>query len=251
MSDLHPDCVPIAINRALKLLQVDYIDLLYVFYLFIQIHWPVIYDINKKRDPNDLENWFVKEASSDERKPYNAETIAEVYKVMEKYVDEGKVRSLGLANFSIKKINKLLETARIKPSCIQCEVHPYNCQFEYVDELQKMGLVVTAYQSLGGGEEKISENGPLLKNPVIKEIADKHHKSVPQVLLKWALQRNLHIIPRSKNPDHIASNLELFDFELDKDDLDKIKSLDTHSRICMGYFCVPEGADPNKEIWDE
>lgn len=244
MSDCHPDCVEIALKRSLSLLQLDYLDL----YL---IHWPTIYTVKKERDPKDLEGWFVKSVSEDEMTGYNAETFAQVWKEMEKQVEAGKIKSIGVANFSKVKLSKLLETARIKPACIQIEIHPYNAQFEYVEYLKNLGLEITAYQSLGGGEPKIGEHEPLLQNSVINDIAKKHNKTNVQVLLRWAIQRGLHIIPRSSNPEHVKSNIDIFSFELDKEDLEHIKSLDTGDRICIGYFCQPKGADVKKVIWDE
>lgn len=244
MSDCHPETVETALQRSLKLLQLDYLDL----YL---IHWPVIYTLKKPRDRTDLDNWFVKSVTEQEMTGYDADTFAEVWKEMEKLVYAGRIKSIGVANFSKIKLMKLMETAKIKPANIQMEIHPYNGQYEYVEYLKSLGIRITAYQSLGGGEDKIGEHEPLLQNKVINDIAKKHNRSCAQVLLRWAIQRGLHIIPRSSNPEHVKSNIEIFDFELDKEDLEHIESLDTHDRICIGYFCQPKGTDVRKVIWDE
>lgn len=174
-----------------------------------------------------MDYFTIKEEEGDKFIGYDEKLLNGVWKEMESLVDEGKIKSIGLANFNIQKYENIEKNARIKPSVVQFENHPYNQQNELVEEYIKRGVAVTAYQSLGAGKD-VPGHGFLLKDPVLIEIGKKYNKSSAQVALRWAVQRGCCIIPKSTNADRIKQNYDIFDFELSKEDMDKIKSLDTH-----------------------
>lgn len=148
------------------------------------------------------------------------------YRAMEKYVEAGKIRSIGVSCYYIKEINEFLPKVNIKPVLVQNEVHPYYQDTEVVEHLQDLGIVVEAWYPLGGrGHQK-----ELLSDLVLSEIAAKHDKSVVQVILRWHLQRGVVAIPGSSNPDHIKENISVFDFSLTDDEMARIAALNRNEK---------------------
>lgn len=148
------------------------------------------------------------------------------YKAMEKYVQAGKIRSLGVSCYYVKEINEFLPKVNIKPVLVQNEVHPYYQDKEVVKHLHNLGIVVEGWYPLGGrGHQK-----ELLSDPVLSRIAAKHNKSVAQVILRWDLQRGVVVIPGSSNPDHIEENISIFDFALTDDEMAQIAALDRNEK---------------------
>ena len=144
------------------------------------------------------------------------------YLAMEKYVAEGKIRSLGLSNWYIKELTDFLPQVNIMPSLVQNEIHPYYQEQEVVPFIQEKGIVVQCWYPLGGrGYTK-----QLLTDETITAIASAHGVSAAQVILRWDLQRGVVVIPGSSNPDHIRENLDLFGFELTQEEMDQIAALD-------------------------
>lgn len=148
------------------------------------------------------------------------------YKAMEKYVEAGKIRSIGVSCYYVKEINEFLPQVNIKPVLVQNEVHPYYQDTEVVEHLHNLGIVVEAWYPLGGrGHQK-----ELLSDPVLSRIAAKHNKSVVQVILRWDLQRGVVAIPGSSNPDHIKENISIFDFSLTDDEMAQIAALNRNEK---------------------
>lgn len=144
------------------------------------------------------------------------------YLAMEKYVAEGKIRSLGLSNWYIKELTDFLPQVNIMPSLVQNEIHPYYQEQEVVPFIQERGIVVQCWYPLGGrGYTK-----QLLTDETITAIASAHGVSAAQVILRWDLQRGIVVIPGSSNPDHIRENLNLFSFELTSEEMEQIAVLD-------------------------
>ena len=139
------------------------------------------------------------------------------YKMMEKALKEGKVKSIGISNFYGERLDNLLNNAEIKPAVTQVETHPYYPQNEMKEKLTK----IQAWYPLGG-----RGNDSVLTEEVIKELAEKYGKSPAQIILRWHNQKGVIVIPGSKNPEHIKDNLNIFDFELSDDDMKKIDELD-------------------------
>ena len=146
----------------------------------------------------------------------------EAYLAMEKYVTEGKIRSLGLSNWYIEELTDFLPQVNIMPALVQNEIHPYYQEQEVVPFIQEKGIVVQCWYPLGGR----GYTQELLTDETISSIAAAHEISAAQVILHWDLQRGIVVIPGSSNPEHIRENLDLFGFELTSEDMEQIAVLD-------------------------
>ena len=156
------------------------------------------------------------------------------WRAMEEAVCAGKVRSIGLSNFPVHKIEQIMEVAQIKPAALQVELNPYWNQHALKAELAKIGLGDIVYEGwypFGHGDAK------LLAEPVIAKIAEAHGKTVAQVILRWMLQEGVVTFPKTTNPQHILDNIDVFDFELSDDEMTRINALPQKA-----YYDVPEEA---------
>ncbi|XP_051866770.1 aldo-keto reductase family 1 member A1-B isoform X2 [Pristis pectinata] len=165
---------------------------------------------------------------------------------MEKLVEKGLVKAIGLSNFNSRQIDEVIAAATIKPAVLQVECHPYLAQNELIEHCQKHGLIVTAYSPLGSSQRmwKAPDERELLEDADIKSIANKHGKSPAQVLLRWQVQRGVVAIPKSVNAERITQNLQVFDFILTEDEMKKIGSLNRNCR-----YIVPRVKVDNKFVF--
>ena len=150
-----------------------------------------------------------------------------VYRAMEDAVDAGKIRSIGISNYyTPAALEEVLSYARIIPAVIQNENHLYYQNSELRDYAEQYGIVIESWYPFGGRghtQEHFSD-------PVITAIAASHGKTPAQVILRWHLQAGFIAIPGSSNPDHIAENYDIFDFELSDEEMARISALDRHTR---------------------
>ena len=153
------------------------------------------------------------------------------YQLMEKAYKEGKVRAIGLSNFTPGQIQEILDLCEVKPAVLQTEVHPYSQEKELKKFLSKEGMVIQAWYPLGHGDKA------LIQEPLFTELAKKYGKSSAQIILRWHIQDGNIVIPGSKNPDHIKDNFDLFDFSLTEDEMAKIAAMDQQKRY---YHSTPE-----------
>lgn len=156
------------------------------------------------------------------------------WRAMEEAVCAGKVRSIGLSNFPVRKIEQIMEVAQIKPAALQVELNPYWNQHALKAELAKIGLGDIVYEGwypFGHGDAK------LLAEPVIAKIAEAHGKTAAQVILRWMLQEGVVTFPKTTNPQHVLDNIDVFDFELSDDEMMRINALPQKA-----YYDVPEEA---------
>lgn len=144
------------------------------------------------------------------------------YKAMEKFVADGKIRSLGLSNWYVKELEEFLPQVTITPALVQNEIHPYYQENDVIPYIQKLGIVVQGWYPFGGR----GHTSELLGDPVISQIAEAHGVTSAQVILRWNLQKGVVVIPGSSNPEHIKENLDLFGFELSEEEIEKINALD-------------------------
>ena len=142
------------------------------------------------------------------------------------YVEEGKIHSLGLSNWYIEELTSFLPQVTITPALVQNEIHPYYQEQEVVPFIQEKGIVVQCWYPLGGR----GYTAELLGDEIICAIAEAHGVSSAQVILRWDLQRGIVVIPGSSNPDHIRENLDLFGFELTDDEMQQISQLDRNEK---------------------
>ena len=153
------------------------------------------------------------------------------YRLMEKAYKEGKVKAIGLSNFTKEQIQEILAICEVKPAVLQTEVHPYFQEQELKEFLAKEDIKIQAWYPLGHGD------AALLNDETIVELSKKYQKSTAQIILRWHIQAGNIVIPGSKNPAHIKANFDLFDFALTEDEMKKISGLDTNVRY---YTSTPE-----------
>ncbi|CCO29605.1 aldehyde reductase (AKR1), putative [Rhizoctonia solani AG-1 IB] len=142
-------------------------------------------------------------------------THNETWRAMEDLLETGKVRNIGLSNFTRAETENVLKTAVHKPDFIQIEVHPYLQQTEYIKWLQSQGIVVEAYSPFGNLNPiySVGDEGRIIDKPEVKKIAEKYGKTPSQVVLSWGVAHDLVILPKSVNPKRIAENLGIFDYQ--------------------------------------
>lgn len=148
------------------------------------------------------------------------------YKQLIKAYREGKIRSIGVSNFEGQYMLDLLKEFDVIPQVNQVECHPYFPQDELRKIINPLNIKIMSWYPLGGK----GTTWELLDNPIIVELAKKHHKTSAQIVLKWHIQMGFSTIPGSKNYHHIKDNIEIFDFSLDKEDMEQIAKLDTGYR---------------------
>ena len=182
-----------AVDEMLKRLGTDYVDVLF-------LHQPT-------------DNW------------------REGYRNIEKAVKEGKVRSIGLSNFSEEEVQEAIDTMEIKPQLVQVEAHPYYPQTELKKKLAETKMGLMAWSPIGHGDKS------LINEPVFTELAQKYGKSNVQIILRWHVQSGNVVFPGSKNPDHIRDNFNIFDFSLTDEEMAEIAKVDKNTRY---YNATPE-----------
>lgn len=177
-----------AFDESLEKLGIDYVDL----YL---IHWPT-----PKFD-----------------------TYVETYQALEKLYKDGRVKAIGVCNFEIEHLERILEECDIKPAVNQVEYHPYLQQKELKAFCEKHDIQLEAYSPLMNGTY-------VLDNEVIQDIAKEHGKTPAQVILRWHIQTDVVVIPKTATPSRMHENLNVFDFELSNEDMERISELDRNER---------------------
>jgi aldehyde reductase len=192
----RPELVKEGLMESLKKLQLDYVDL----YL---MHFPVS---------------FIPGCSEATEKHMVEEVpLKDTWVAMEALVDEGLVKNIGVSNFEIEHLDEIRILAKKPIAVNQFECHPYYQRNELADWCRTNGMVVIAHTSLGSPGNCMSDHHtspPLMEDPVIKRIAAEHGKDPSHILLRWSIQKGNVVIPKSVTPSRIASNAELFDFEL-------------------------------------
>ncbi len=147
---------------------------------------------------------------------------------MEEIYESGRAKAIGVSNFHQHHIEELMKAAKIKPMVDQIELHPTLTQVELREFLAKEDIAVEAWSPLGQGK--------ILQNPTLVEIAEKHDKSAAQVIIRWHLQSDSIVIPKSVHEERIKENFDVFNFELNDDEMKRIDALNINERL---------GADPD------
>uniref|UniRef100_A0A3Q1G950 Zgc:101765 n=1 Tax=Acanthochromis polyacanthus TaxID=80966 RepID=A0A3Q1G950_9TELE len=184
--------------HSLSQLDLGYIDL----YL---IHWPGTQGLvvaDKHNPGNRAQSWA---------------TLEELHR-------QGKLKAIGVSNYTPTHMRELMQSCKVPPAVLQVEFHPRLCQSELRSVCKEYGVCFQAYSSLGQGE--------LVTDPAVMEVAKNCKRTPAQVLLRWAVQQGVPVLPKSSNPDRIQENARLFDFSLKDPDMDRLSSLDCDHKYC-------------------
>jgi len=205
-----------AIDSMLTELQIPYLDL-------CLIHWPQGYFEEDGLFPKDKNDKVI----------YADTDYLETWKALENAVLVGKVRSIGLSNFNIKQIERVIANSTIKPAVLQVEAHPYFQQKALLEFCKHHGIVLTAFSPLANNQHMFRKEGQpnLLEDKSVADIAKKYKKTPAQVVLRWAIQRDTVVIPKSIKRQRLEENIKIFDFKLSSDDMAAIDRLDRNWRI--------------------
>ncbi|OJJ04177.1 hypothetical protein ASPVEDRAFT_43641 [Aspergillus versicolor CBS 583.65] len=212
----HPDDVPQALADSLNDLGLEYVD------LFL-MHWPVAFKRGSDQFPK-----------TDKGGPDVVDTdYLDTYKAMEKLISTGKVKAIGVSNFSKAEMERLLQNATVPPAVHQLEGHPWLQQRSFADWHKKNNIHVTHYSPFGNQNEIYSREGKIgrmIEDPVLVSIAKQYGKTPAQVALAWGVTEGHSVLPKSKTPERIRANFE-GDFKLKDDDVKQIRAVDRKLRF--------------------
>lgn len=186
-SDFGYDNTLKSIDRSLKNLQMDYIDIMY-------LHWP-------------------------------GEDMEESYKAIERFYEEGVIKNIAVANFYKKHYEVLEKSANIKPHIVQLEIHPINTEKDLVDFYEKNDIQVVSWSPLARIDKEIPEN------KILNDLSKKYNKTFVQIVLAWHLKRGLVPIPKTKTPSRAVENFDIFDIDLEDEEVEMINSINRDFHI--------------------
>jgi len=184
----RPERVRAAFDASRRRLQVDYLDC----YL---IHTPFAFRPGDEQDPRDEHGQVIYDSGV---------TLVETWRALERLVDDGRCKSIGLSDVNLENVREIVAAARIKPAVVQVESHPYLPEWDLLDFCREHGIVLLAFAALGHGMDP-----KLLEDPVITTIAERVHKTPAQVALAWAVQRGTAFLTTSTTPRRIQENFEI------------------------------------------
>jgi diketogulonate reductase-like aldo/keto reductase len=184
----RPERVKPAFDASLRRLQLDYLDC----YL---IHTPFAFQPGEEFHPTDAQGQVIYDSGV---------TLVDTWRALERLVDDGRCRSIGLSDVGLEKLQEIVAAARIKPAMIQVESHPYLPEWDLLAFCREQGIVLQAFAALGHAMEP-----KLLEDPVITAIAQRLHKTPAQVALAWAVQRGTALLTTSTSPRRIQENFEI------------------------------------------
>jgi diketogulonate reductase-like aldo/keto reductase len=187
-SNHRPERVKAAFEGSCRRLQIDYVDC-YI------IHTPFAFQPGDEQDPRDERGQVIYDSGV---------TLIDTWGALERLVDEGRCRSIGLSDVNLEKLREIVVAARIKPAVVQVESHPYLPEWDLVDFCREQGIIVLAFAALGHAMEP-----RLLDDPVITAIARRVGKTPAQVALAWAVQRGTAFLTTSTKPHNIQANFEI------------------------------------------
>ena len=230
----NPEHVEAACRKTLQDLGVEYLDL----YL---IHFPIslqFVDFETRYPPE----WFFDPSAAQPKMQIDPVPLSDTWKAMEALQKKGLVKNIGICNYNSGLLHDLMAYAEIKPAMLQIESHPYLTQDSLIRAAQAYSIAVTAFSPLGAlsyvSLDMASENESVLQQQAVIAAAQRLQRSPAQIVLRWGIQRNTAVIPKTINPDRLKENLALFDFELSDEEMAAISALNQNRRFNdPGVFC--------------
>jgi len=198
-----------AFDKSLTELGLEYLDL----YL---IHWPVS-DASAKQ-------WGRVRKTLRQIVSKTQTLRLDTWSAMEQILASGRCRAIGVSNYTVRHLRQLLESCKVVPAVNQVEFTPFCYQKELLKFCKDQGLQLQAYSPLARGER--------LQHPVLVSTAKKHQRTVPQIMLRWALQHHVAVIPKAAQPAHIRENFQIFDFSLPEEDMVRLDGLNEDLHLC-------------------
>ena len=223
----RPEHVRPAVERSLRDLQLDYLDL----YL---VHFPIALKF-VPFDHRYPPEWFFDPKASSPRMEPDPVPISETWQAMEELVKAGLVRDIGVSNFGCSLLRDLLSYARLQPAVLQIELHPYLTQEKLLRFCRETGITVTAFSPLGAvsylslGMAQPDES--VLETAAARDIASRLGRTPAQVALRWGVQRGTAVVPKTVHADRLKENLAIFDFDLSPGDMETLSGLDRGRRF--------------------
>jgi alcohol dehydrogenase (NADP+) len=231
-----PDDVEKGCRDTLTMLGLEYVDL----YL---MHWPIAFRSGTVLPEGREGFWSLSEVP-----------LAKTFEAMLKLCDKGLVKSVGVSNFSVSKLEQLSIQSGVVPTVNQVELHPYNPQNELLDYCRDNSIHLTAYSPLGSldrpAQMKRSDEPPLLENQVVKSVAAEEGLTPGQLLIAWAIDRGTSVIPKSTNPDRIAQNFAAGSHALSAKAREKLDGIDTRFRyLDLQDWFIPGVTYQGGDFW--
>ena len=230
----RPEHVLPACEKSLRDLSTDYIDL----YL---IHFPISlkYVAFDKRYPPE---WIYDPTAENPRMHIDPVPLSETWHAMEGLVERGLVKEIGVCNYNSALLHDLMAYASIKPAMLQIESHPFLTQEKLIKTAKNYGIAVTCFSPLGALSymelEMADQNESVLNENAVKVAAKRLNRTPAQVVLRWALQRDTAVIPKTSKKERLIENQSLFDFELSNQEMSDISNLNVDRRFNdPGVFC--------------
>ena len=229
-----PQHVRPAVERTLRDLQLDYLDLYLIHFPIAQAYVP----FDERYPPG----WFADPAHPERGMNPVGVPVSETWGAMEELVTAGLVRQIGVSNFGVSLLRDLLSYATIRPAVLQIELHPFLAQEKLLRFCRNERIGVTGFSPLGAGSYvplgMAEADDSVLEQPIVRKIAAAHNKTPAQIVLRWGVQRGTAVIPKTSRPERLRENLAIFDFELTADEMNSITALDRHQRYNdPGVFC--------------
>ncbi|KAG9444800.1 hypothetical protein H6P81_016140 [Aristolochia fimbriata] len=233
-TDAHRHLVLPALQKSLRNLQLDYLDL----YL---IHWPVSVKPGEYTVPVEKDDFLL---------PMD---FGSVWEAMEECHGLGLTKAIGVSNFSCEKLQLLLSTAKVKPAVNQVEMNPLLRQKKLREFCEVKGIHICAYSPLGG-KGTLWGDSQVMECQVLKEIAKNKGKTLAQVCLRWVYEQKVSLLVKSFNKERLKENLEIFDWELSEEELQKIEHLPQHRSVSGASLnLISENGHYKSlpELWDD
>ena len=239
-NDMHgKGDVLLACARTLKDLQLDYLDMYYVHWPFPNYHPPKCE--GTERNPDS--------------KPFSVGRFMATWRQMERLVDMGLTRHIGMSNMTLPKLKAVLPLCRIKPAAIEMELHPCFQQQELFDYVRSQGIQAVGFCPLGSPDrperDRTAEDIADLEQPIIRKIAQAHGVHPVLVAIKWAVQRGQTPIPFSIKEKNYTSNLKcVTEDPLTEEEMEEMKKMECNNRLVKGQVFLWPGAEDWQELWD-